>query len=210
MRVTRILDLIVIVLLAVVLLMPRPDVTVKPALRLPPERREHVAELQALMAASPDSVDTAIELANLYLDGHRPDWALATVGAVMGLHQDDFRLHHLRAIAYADRFEGRPAFEAAVKASELCDRAPPPAGAPACGDAARARLALLRTTLESVSKVDMRDQPALAKDRIMESLHPVFIPRRRPGDKRGQPSGQPPGPAPAHAPSSPLAPSSAP
>src|SRR6185369_12820208 len=149
MRVTRILDLVVIVLLAVVLLMPRPTATVKAALQLPSERRERVAELQALMVAHPDSVDTAIELANIYLDGHRPDWALATVGAVLRGHEDDFRLHHLRAIAYADRFESPPAFEAATKALELCNRSQQPAVAP-CGDADRSRLTLLHATLEKV------------------------------------------------------------
>jgi hypothetical protein len=196
MRVTRILDLIVIVLLAVVLLMPRPDVTVKPALRLPPERREHVAELQALMAAQPDSVDTAVELANLYLDGHRPDWALATVGAVMGLHQDDFRLHHLRAIAYADRFESRPAFDAASRALALCERDPQPPNAAPCGDADRGRLTLLKSTLESVAGIDMRTDPALAKEKIFESLHPAFVPRTIGKKRASPPPGAPPAPAP--------------
>ena len=27
--------------------------------------------------AEPEAIDPAIELANIYLDGHRPDWALA-------------------------------------------------------------------------------------------------------------------------------------
>src|SRR4051794_8849194 len=179
MRVTRILDLIVIVLLAVVLLMPRPDVTVKAALQLPTERRERVAELQALLVAHPQSIDPALELANIYLDGHRPDWALATVGAVMRGHEDDFRLHHLRAIAYADRFESPPAFEAAGKALALCERPQQPAVAP-CGDAERSRFALLHSTLEKVAGIDMRQNPALAKERIFEGLHPVFVPKHRP------------------------------
>src|SRR5882762_13714 len=105
MRVTRILDLILVVVLAVVFLMPRPGVTVKAALKLPAERRERVAELQAMMLGQEDSVEPALELANIYLDGHRPDWALATVGSVLRGHPDDYRLYHLRAIAYADRFE---------------------------------------------------------------------------------------------------------
>src|SRR5215831_12820673 len=145
MRITRILDLVVILLLATVVLMPRPDVTVKPALQVDPELRDRVAELQSIIAGHPDAVDPALEAANIYLDGHRPDWALATVDSAIKSHPDDYRLHHLRA--------------------------------PACGPAAHARLALLRTTLENVSKVDMRNKPYLAKDRIMESLHPVFIPR---------------------------------
>jgi hypothetical protein len=196
MRISRILDLVVLILLATVVLMPRPDVTVKPALAVDPELRDRVAELQSILVGHPDAVDPAIEAANIYLDGHRPDWALATADAALKAHPDDYRLHHLRAIAYADRFEAAPAYEAAVKAAELCDRSPPPAGAPACGDAAHARLALLRTTLKSVSGVDMRNQPYLAKDRIMESLHPVFIPKRKPGTKTVAPAS-----APAHQPS---------
>jgi hypothetical protein len=178
MRVTRILDLIVIVLLAVVLLMPRPDVTVQAALRLSPERRERVAELQAVMLGSPDAVEPALELANIYLDGHRPDWALATVGAVFPGHEDDFRLHHLRAIAYADRFESPPAFDAASRALALCDRTPQPAVAP-CGDADRSRLSLLKSTLASIKSIDMRNNPALAKEKIFESLHPVYVPKKK-------------------------------
>ncbi|MEA2698504.1 MAG: hypothetical protein QOI66_2775 [Myxococcales bacterium] len=175
-RVTRLLDLIVIVLLAAVLLMPRPDVTVKAALRLPTERRERVAELQAALLGKDDSLPEAIELADIYLDGHRPDWALATVGAVLPLHQDDYRLHHIRAVAFADRFESAPAFEAAKRALALCER-PAPA-VPACGEAARSRLHLLNATLASVAGVDMRNNPALAKEKIMEQLRPTFIPKR--------------------------------
>ena len=149
MGVTRILDLMVIVLLATVLLMPRPDASVKPALTLDPERRARVAELQSTLVGRPDAVDASVELANIFLDGHRPDWALATVTAAAKAHPNDYRVHHLRAIAYADRFEGEPAFAAVQRAVELCDATPPPAGAPACGDAARSRLALLSATLEA-------------------------------------------------------------
>jgi hypothetical protein len=175
MRVTRTLDLIVLVLLATVLLMPRPDATVKAALAVDPELRDRVAELQSILAGKPDSVDAALELANIYLDGHRPDWALATVTPLAAAHPDDYRLQHLRAIAYADRFEGAPAFAAATQALALCERAA--TNAPACGDAAHARLVLLRSALESVATVDMKNQPYLAKDRIFRELHPVFVPR---------------------------------
>ena len=191
MRVTRILDLIVIVLLGVVLLMPRPDVTVKAALKLPTERRERVAELQARLVAQPDAVEPAIELANIYLDGHRPDWALATVGAILPAHESDFRLHHLRAVAYADRYESAPAFEAASRALALCERADPEAGHP-CSDADRGRLYLLKQTLQSVAGIDMRKDPALAKEKIMESLHPAFLPKRKTGAKTEVKSPPPP------------------
>jgi Flp pilus assembly protein TadD len=198
MRVTRILDLAVLILLATVVMIPRPDVTVKPALALDQERRERVAELQSELIGRPDDADAAVELANIYLDGHRPDWALATVDGVLERRPDDYRLYHLRAIAYADRFEGSPAFDAATRAVELCDRTA------TCGAAAHARLALLRSTLEAVAKVDMRNQPYLAKERILEQLHPVFVPKPKPklkvppAPKVAPGSAASPAPPPAH------------
>ena len=131
------------------LLIPRPDATVKR--RCPdPELRDRVAELQAILIGRPDAVEPALEAANIYLDGHRPDWALATVDAALKAHPDDYRLHHVRAIAYADRFEGEPGYEAAKQATALCERTPPPAGVPACGDAVHGRLVLLTSALKSV------------------------------------------------------------
>jgi hypothetical protein len=177
MGVTRILDLIVIALLATIVLIPRPDATVKPALGVDPDLRARVAELQSALVGKPDDVGAALELANIYLDGHRPDWALATVTTQIRNHPDDYRLYHLRAIAYADRFESEPAHDAAAQALALCDRSPPPAGAAPCGEAARTRLALLETTLKAVKGVDMKKQPYLAKERIFETLHPTFIPK---------------------------------
>ena len=174
MRVTRILDLVVIMLLAAVVLMPRPNVTVKPALPLDPELRDRVAELQSTLIGHPDAVEPALEAANIYLDGHRPDWALATVDGAMKAHPDDYRLHQVRAIAFADRFEGRPGFEAATRAVDLCEKSPK------CGEAAQVRLALLKSTLEAVADVDMRKYPYIAKKRIFDTLHPVFVPKRKP------------------------------
>jgi len=195
MGITRILDLIVIILLATVVLMPRPDATVKPALALDPERRARVVELQSILIGRPDAVDASVEMANIFLDGHRPDWALATVSAAARFHANDYRLHHLRAIAYADRFEGEPAFDAVKRAVELCDATPPPAGAPVCGDAARSRLALLSATLEEVSKVDMKKHPHIAKDRIFKTLHPTFIPKPKPPAAKTAPASKPAPPA---------------
>jgi hypothetical protein len=192
MRVSRILDLIVLLLLATVLLMPRPDATVKPALTIDPELRDRVAELQSVLVGRPESVEPALELANIYLDGHRPDWALAVVGPPLRAHGDDYRLHHVRAIAYADRFEGEPAFEAAKKATALCELEPAPPGTPSCGEATHARLVLLSSALKSVAGVDMKNQPYLAKERIFRELHPVFVPKPKAKPKKPAPTVAPP------------------
>jgi hypothetical protein len=170
--------------------MPRPDATVKPALALDPELRDRVAELQSRLVGKPDDADAALELANIYLDGHRPDWALATVGPLARTRPDDYRFQHLRAIAYADRFEGEPAFEAAKKALTLCENE----ATPPCGDAAHARLSLLRSTLESIASVDMKNQPYLAKERIFQKLHPVWVPKKPP--HKTLPTGKTPAGAP--------------
>src|SRR4029077_14107978 len=92
MGVTRLLDLIVIILLATVVLMPRPDASVKPALSLDPERRARVAELQSLLIGRPEDVDASLELANIFLDGHRPDRALGTATAAAKYHPTDYRV----------------------------------------------------------------------------------------------------------------------
>ena len=178
MRVTRVLDVLVLLLLATLLVMPRANVTVKAALLAPPERRERVAELQAHLLGAPDDVTAALELADLFLEGNRPDWALATVGAMLPRHDDDYRIELRQAIAYADRFEAAPAFAAADRSLALCN-APPPAGVPACDEAPRARITLLRGTLERIKGIDMRRNPALAKDKIFEGLHPIWVPKNR-------------------------------
>jgi hypothetical protein len=176
MGITRILDLIVLILLATILLMPRPDASVKPALTLDGERRERVAELQSVLVGHPDDAVASLELANIFLDGHRPDWALAAVTSALKFHGDDYRLQHVRAIAYADRFEAAPAYAAAQEALALCEQ-PPATGGAACDDAAHSRIALLVSTLKSIANVDMRGAPYAAKDRIFHALHPVFVPR---------------------------------
>lgn len=174
MRVTRILDILVLLLLATLLVMPRADATVKPALVLAPERRERAAELQAHLLGNPGDVAASLELADLFLDGHRPDWALATVGHLLPAHADDYRIQLRRAVAYADRFEAPPAFEAADKAMNLCDGAPVP-GVPPCDEGARGRITLLRNTLERIKGLDMRSNLPLAKEKIFQGLHPAWL-----------------------------------
>src|SRR5215831_10201546 len=94
MGVTRLLDLLVLALLAAVVLLPRPDASVKPALTLDAERRARVAELQSVLVGRPDDADASVELANIFLDGHRPDWALATITAAAKYHPNDYRVHN--------------------------------------------------------------------------------------------------------------------
>ena len=186
MRVTRILDLIVIVLLAVVLLMPRPDVTVKAALRLPPERRERVAELQARLVAQPDG-GGAGDRARQHLSRWPPprlgagDHRIGAAGARERLPPAPPARHRLRrSLRVGARVRGGVARAGAVRAHRSATRrrcaAKPIAGG--CN--------LLKSTLESVAGIDMRTDPALAKERIMQRLHPTYVPKRI-----GKPAGKP-------------------
>src|SRR5262245_40132859 len=102
--VSRTLDIAVLLLVALAVLIPRPDVKATAALQLEPERRERVAELEAVLLAKPGDVATSLELADLYLDAHRPEWALATVGGALETDSHDHRLYARRSLALADHF----------------------------------------------------------------------------------------------------------
>jgi hypothetical protein len=130
MGITRILDLIVIILLATVVLMPRPDATVKPALALDPERRARVAELQSALIGRPDSVDASVELANIFLDGHRPDWALATVTRGGEVPRERLPPSPPARDRVRRSVRGRAGVRCGKRAVELCDATPPPPARP--------------------------------------------------------------------------------
>ena len=170
---TRVLDLAVLGLVAVAVLLPRPDVTVQPALKLDGDRRLRVAELEAELAARPGELDASLELGDLFIDGHRPDWALATLQEATDRAPRDHRLYAQRAVALAEHFEATPAFAAADKALALCRSG---SSAP-CTETERTRLELLHATLERVSGLDMRRDPNTARVRIMQALRPAYIPR---------------------------------
>jgi hypothetical protein len=173
--ITRVLDLAVLGLCAVAVLLPRPDVRVQPGLKLDPERRLRVAELEARLLADPGEPAASLELCDLFLDARRPDWALATATRALDRSPSDHRLYTRRAIALADHFEASGAFAAAEKALALCQ-----AGSSAvCSDSDRTRLTLLHDTLYRVRDLDMRKNPNAARERIMKALRPAYIPRDR-------------------------------
>jgi predicted Zn-dependent protease len=171
---SRYLDLAVLALVAIAVLLPRPDVKASPALRIAPDRLERVAELEAQLAAQPEDAAVALELADQYLDGHRPDWALAALAKALKRTPDDHRLHLRRSLALAEHFEGAPAHAAAARALALCESG----SSVKCSDADRTRLTLLEETLRKVKDIDMREDPNTAKLRILRGLRPVYVPPR--------------------------------
>ena len=174
---TRVLDLAVLALVAVAVLIPRPDVTVQAALKLDPERLVRVAELEAELASTPGALTPALELADHFIDGYRPDWAVATLSEALTRSPNDHRLHARKALALAEHFEASAAFTSATRALDLCQSG---TSSTPCSPTEQSRLSLLHTTLRSVNGIDMRSDPNTARQRIMQALRPAYIPGSKP------------------------------
>jgi hypothetical protein len=171
---TRVLDLAILLLLAVAIVMPRPDVYVKPALAIDESERDRVAELQTRLVQAPGDAEAALGLADIFLDARHADWALASLSDAIDAHPTDHRLAMRRSLALADHFEARPAFQAASRALALCRGG----SSVPCGDGEQARLELLVSTLDRVKDIDMRQNPNAAKEQILKALRPTYIPKK--------------------------------
>ena len=191
--VSRIFDLAILVLLAVAILMPRPDVKVKPALAEDSPIRQRVAELQAQLAGSPGDSAAALELAGVFMDVMHPEWALAALDSALAAHPDDHRLHLARSLAFVDHFEAGYAYAEAMRALTLCEGG----SAVPCDEAERGRMMILKNTLNRIKHMDMRRDPNSAKDQIIKGLRPTFVPRPRLGAKMDEPGEKPGVEAPA-------------
>jgi hypothetical protein len=173
---TRVLDVAVVLLLAAIVILPRPDVHVQPALKVDPTQRDRVAELQTALLATPGDPAPALELANIFLDARHPDWALGALSGALAAHPDDHRLLALRSLALADHFAAHDAYLAATRALALCRSG----SSVPCGEGERSRLELLVSTLDRIKNIDMRRDPNSAKEQIIKGLRPTFVPRRPP------------------------------
>ncbi len=182
--VTRVLDLAVLVLLAVAILMPRPDVKVKPAMPEHSPARQRIAELQAQAMADPSDTTAALDLAGVCMDIGHPEWALASLDAVLAAHPDDHRIHLARSLAFVDHFEAGYAYGEAMRALTLCETG----SAVRCDEAEHGRMVILKSTLDRIKHMDMRRDPNSAKDQIIKGLRSTFIPKPRPEKKPASPS----------------------
>jgi hypothetical protein len=184
---TRVLDLAVLLLLGVAIVMPRPDVNVRPALAVDAADRDRVAELQTRLLQTPDDADAALALADIFLDAQHADWALSTLATPLDAHPRDHRLLSRRSLALAQHYEPHPAWEAAKKALALCEKG----SAAPCGEGEHDRLELLVSTLDRIKHLDVRANPNATKERLLMALRPAYIPKKpskspvKPGNKPG-------------------------
>jgi len=189
--VTRVFDLAVLVLLAVAILIPRPDIKVKPALPEDSPARQRIAELQAQAMANPTDTNAALDLAGIFMDIGHPEWALASLDSVLAAHPDDHRIHLARSLAFVDHFEAGYAYAEAMRAITLCESG---SIAP-CDEADHGRIVILKNTLDRIKNMDMRRDPNSAKDQIIKGLRSTFIPRPKSiKDRLDQPVPAPAGP----------------
>jgi hypothetical protein len=173
--VTRVLDLAILVLLAVAILIPRPDVKVKPALSENSPAQQRIAELQAQLMAAPQDSATALELAGVFMDVGHPEWALSALDSALTAHPDDHRIHLARSLAFVDHFEAGYAYGEAMRALTLCEDG----SSVACDEAEHGRMVILRNTLNRIKNMDMRRNPNSAKDQIIKGLRSTFVPKKR-------------------------------
>lgn len=176
MRPLRVLDVAVFLMVGFAVLLPRPDARAKPALALDALSRARVAELQQRLRADRGDAAVALELAELLIDGARPEFAVLVLAPAIERHPDDWRLHLRRALALADHYDLAFAFAAAERARELCAAG---AGPVPCREPDQARLDLLHGALARVKDIDARKDPNTVKERLLGSLRPAWWPRQR-------------------------------
>jgi len=173
--VTRVLDLAILVLLAVAILIPRPDVKVKAALAEDSPARQRIAELQSQLMATPADAATALELAGVFMDVGHPEWALSSLDSALAAHPADHRLHLARSLAFVDHFEAGYAYGEAMRALTLCE-----AGSTVpCDESEHGRMVILKSTLDRIKNMDMRRDPNSAKDQIIKGLRSTYVPRKK-------------------------------
>jgi hypothetical protein len=174
--VKRVLDIAILILLAVAILMPRPDAKVKPSIAESSPVRARVAELQTQLMATPGDAQAALELSGIFMDLFHPEWALPILDKPIAAHPDDHRLFLARSLAFVDHFEAGYAYADAQKALALCEGG----SAFPCEEADHGRITLLRNTLNRIKNMDLRKDPNSAKEAIIQGLRMTYVPRKRP------------------------------
>jgi hypothetical protein len=175
------LDLVAVAVVAFVVLLPPPGVTVLHALpRAGVHDLDQIAELQTRTMSHPQDASAKLDLADLYLWQWRPDWALATLGPLAEQKPDDFRVHFAMAVAFADRFDFRNAKAAIDMAIAACNKN---AGEEKCGEPDEVRMKVFGTAVGDVvaQGINPLNDPNRAKIIIDNAIHNAKIPK--PGEE---------------------------
>ena len=137
--------------LVIALLLPSRDADVLAALRLPSASADRLIVLETQHRDGTPTVDDALEMAVLYIEGRRPDWAIHLIDRVLKVHPNDHRLFSRKAMALAEHLDGTPAHAAAAKALLLCESG----SAAPCPPHERQKLMLLEQITRETTGVDL-------------------------------------------------------
>lgn len=162
----RFFEVMLLGLAALVVLLPRPSLDAEPALRASAIELEEVARLEDARTAKPDDVDVACDLADAYLRYDHPEWSLQTLDKFGDKKAP--RVHLLRAIARADRFDVQVGLDEARRGLQLCKESPA-----SCPELIRQKLEVVEKPLAALiaSGVDPRKDPLAARTAVGKALH---------------------------------------
>ena len=200
---TRLIDLIAVLIVALLVLLPQPGVVVQPALVGDKADLDRLAVLEDAVFRAPDDVEAAVELARVYLRAEQPAWALATLRP--HLDTGDYRVHQVMASAYATLLKPDLALKAAEAGIKACETA-----GPRCPEPAYIRLQYIANLVRDLARlgIDPAREPLKAKLRVQAELRAAkALP---PSTSPSRPAPAPNKPAPPPAPSAPSAPQAVP
>ncbi|HNN94080.1 MAG TPA: hypothetical protein PKI03_17505 [Pseudomonadota bacterium] len=185
---TRFLDLVAILIVAVLVLLPQPGVNVFPAVQGDKTDLDRLAGLEDARYRAPQDPQAAVELARAYLRVDQPAWAVAALEPFFG--RNEHQVHQVAAYAYATLLLPQEALKQAEQGLAACDAQPS-----ACPDMARIRLQYLAELMRQSAQtgVDPQTDPLRARQLVREALR-ATKPNMRPPT---QPTAAP-APAPSH------------
>jgi hypothetical protein len=185
--VTRALDLLAVIAVAVVLLLPKASLEASPALDpadVHKVDRDRVGALEDAVAIAPADEARVVALADAYLRLEHPDWALAVTAHLGPGAGPSLRL--LRATARAERLEARLALLEVDLGLEACAR--PSSG---CDETTRVRFGVLQAGMKALvdGGIDPASQPVKAREAVAGVLHTTkagdLLAPKRPGGTTG-------------------------
>lgn len=204
---TRLIDLIAVLIVALLVLLPQPGVVVQPALVGDKADLDRLSVLEDAVFRAPDDVEAAVELARVYLRAEQPSWALAVLRPHLGA--GDYRVHQVMASAYATLLKPDLALKEAEAGIKACETA-----GPRCPEPAFIRLQYIANLVRDLAQlgIDPAREPLKAKQRVQAELRAAkaLPPSPAAAPTPGKPAAPPAPGKPATPPGNPPTPPSAP
>jgi len=186
MRIHRLLsltDLVVVVVAAVAMFLPKRPIYAADPYRVTPEQRAALAASEARALARPDDGAAAADLSRRLSRAGMLDWAVeaGVEGAARATPPTRWQAQLAAAEAYGDRIEVQNAFDAAEQALGDCR-----AAIEACPDWEALKIELYMRYLEAglQSGIDPRKQPREFRDKANQALPTLDIRGLTPGVPR--------------------------